>query len=365
MARTIRVLVVDDSALIRQMLVRALSMDPRIEIAGTAKTGVQAVDKARELQPDVITLDIEMPELTGLEAIPHIRKCCDARIVMLSSIDDPDTTYRALAKGAVDFISKPTGAVAASLTDLSEELLKVIKTAHRISPEQAEAALEASLEDSGDERGAGIRAGGQRPSGGQVAVCVAIASSTGGPPALERVFRGLPADLPAAYVVVQHLPAGFSASLARRLSAASELEVVEAKDGAVLEPGTAYIAPYGQHVVVAARGGRKRLLFVDDEPRHGVRPAGDLLLDSVAEVFGDKSVGVVLTGMGADGAQGALSIRLAGGDTVIQDESTSVVWGMPGSALRAGAATRVVPVGLVAAEIRRAVRARTQGSDAA
>lgn len=363
MARIIRVLVVDDSALVRQLLVMALSLDPRIEVVGTARTGVEAVEKARVLSPDVITLDIEMPELSGLEALPHLRKACDARVIMLSSLDDPDTTYRALARGAVDFIAKPSGAGSASITGLSEHLIKVIKTAYRVTPSKV-AAL--SAEDEAEPRGAtpGATRRPQKARRG-VAACVAIAASTGGPPALERVFRGLSADLPAAYVVVQHLPAGFSTSLARRLNSVSELEVMEASDGAVLTPGRAFIAPHGSHVVVTERGGTARLLLTHDAPMHGVRPAGDPLFESVARVFGERSVGVVLTGMGADGARGALAIRLAGGETVLQDEQTSIVWGMPGSALRMGAGNRVVPIGLVAAEIRRAVRACAQGSDAA
>lgn len=360
MPRTIRVLVVDDSALTRQLLTRALSMDPRIEIVGTAKTGVEAVERARELQPDVVTLDIEMPELSGLEALPHIRKHTDARVVMLSSLDDPDTTYRALARGAVDFIAKPSAGVASSMTELSEHLLKTIKTAHRVAPDRVVAALEpdAQSADAGRSRTDGVT-----PS--RIAACVGIAASTGGPPVLERIFRGLTASLPAAYLVVQHLPAGFSSSLAKRLSAAGEVRVIEAADGVALEPATAYLAPHGRHMVVEQDGSSRRIRLTDDPPMHGVRPAGDLTLKSVAHAFGNRSVGVVLTGMGADGAEGAREIRLAGGDTVVQDESTSVVWGMPSAALRVGAATRVVPIGLVAAEIRRAIRSRTHGEGAA
>lgn len=356
MPRIIRVLVVDDSALIRQMLTRALSMDPRVQIVGTAKTGVEAVERARELQPDVITLDIEMPELTGLEALPHIRKHTDARVVMLSSLDDPDTTYRALGMGAIDFIAKPSGGVASSITELTEHLLKVIKTANRVTPERAAAAMaphEGGTADVGSD-------GTDQVGGCEFAACVAIAASTGGPPALERVFAGLPASLPAAYVIVQHLPFGFSASLARRLSMAGEIEVVEAADGQPLCPGRAYLATHGRHVAVERDDTGSRIRLVDAPPMHGVRPAGDLLFKSVADAFGRDSVGVVLTGMGADGAEGAREIRLAGGDTVVQDEATSVVWGMPGAALRAGAASRVVSVGLVAAEIRRAVRMRAE-----
>ncbi len=361
MRRLIRVLVVDDSALIRQMLLRALSMDPRIQVVGTAKTGVEAIERARELNPDVITLDIEMPELSGLEALPHIRKHTDARCVMLSSLDDPDTTYRALALGAVDFIVKPAG-VASTITELTEQLLKTIRIASRISPGQAAAAA--------SERAGGPCVDGFRPDGtscsgsvakGALAACVAIAASTGGPPVLERVFSGLSESLPAAYVIVQHLPAGFSASLARRLGGDGAVRVSEAEHGEIIEPGRGYIARHGRHLVVEPSPQGVRLAYTDRPSAHGVRPAADILFESVAATFGSRGIGVVLTGMGADGAAGALRIREAGGDTVAQDEATSVVWGMPAAALRVGAVSRVVPSGLVAAEIRRAVRARSEG----
>jgi two-component system chemotaxis response regulator CheB len=366
MPRIIRVLIVDDSALIRQLLTRALSMDPRIEIVGTAKTGVEAIEQARALSPDVITLDIEMPELSGLEALPHIRKCTDARVVMLSSLDDPDTTYRALALGAVDFIPKPAAGMASSITELAELLLKTIRTAHRIDPSTAIAALQSHVaEDVGARGGDETFHPSDAPvAGAPLGACVAIASSTGGPPVLERAFAGILGSLPAAYVVVQHLPAGFSASLARRLNNAGEVRVGEAKDGDVLESGRGYVVPHGRHMIVRRDGERFVLVTSDDPPMHGVRPAADVTLMSVAEQFGERAIGVVLTGMGADGAEGALRIRKAGGDTVVQDEATSVVWGMPGAAVRAGAATRVVPAGLVAAEIRRAVRARCEAGGA-
>ncbi len=357
MPRVIRVLVVDDSALIRQMLTRALSMDPRIEIVGTAKTGVEAIERARELSPDVVTLDIEMPELDGLDALPHIRKHTDARVVMLSSLDDPDTTYRALAKGAVDFIAKPSGGVASSITELSEHLLKTIKTAHRVSPDKVLAAIRPPTEE---ERVPEQPYDRWVAAPSRIAACVGVAASTGGPPVLERVLAGLPGSLPATYLIVQHLPSGFSRSLAKRLSTAGEVPVVEAEDGLALEPGTAYLAPYGRHLLVEQNGTNRRIRLTDDPPQHGVRPAADLTLSSVARAFGDRSIGVVLTGMGADGARGAHDIKLVGGDTVVQDEATSVVWGMPGAAVRLGAATRVVPVGLIAAEIRRAVRSRAE-----
>lgn len=347
MPSTIKVLVVDDSALIRQMLTRALSVDPSIEIVGSAKTGLEAIEKAHQLQPDVVTLDIEMPELTGLEALPHIIKSSPARVVMLSSLGDSETTYQALSDGATDFLVKPSSGVARSLTELTEDLLKKIKTAYRVSPgRRSNARIQSSAEGNG---------GRTRPTGIPLSKVVAIAASTGGPPALEQVFSGLTVDLPAAYLIVQHLPAGFTHSLARRLARVTDIEVVEIEEGMSIEQGVAYLAPHGSHASVRGMNA-KRLTLEASPPVHGVRPAADPLLSSVAENYGQKAVGVVLTGMGSDGADGLMRIREAGGDTIAQDEATSVVWGMPGAATRMGAASRVVPLTAVSAEIRRAVR---------
>lgn len=353
MRSAIRVLVVDDSALIRQILTRALSMDPRIVVVGVGKTGVEAIEQAKDLQPDVITLDIEMPEMTGLEALPQIRRHSTARVIMLSSVDDPDTTYRALALGAVDFIPKPTAGMATSISELADMLLKRIRIASRINPSSAPVTASPDAACLAHETGA---------ASPELAACVAIASSTGGPPALECVFEGLSASLPAAYIVVQHLPAGFSSSLARRLDSLSAIKVVEAQDGMIIESGHAYIAPHGTHITVDATSRPARLAFNCEPSVHGVRPAADILLRSVADAFGKAAVGVVLTGMGGDGARGAVAIKRAGGDTIIQDEATSVVWGMPGTAVRLQAGKRVVPLGLVAAEIRRSIRLRSEAN---
>ncbi|MDZ4064639.1 MAG: chemotaxis response regulator protein-glutamate methylesterase [Coriobacteriia bacterium] len=352
MHSAIKVLVVDDSALIRQMLTRALSLDPRIEVVGVAQNGVEAIEKARALEPDVITLDVEMPELTGLEALPHLTRHTKARVIMLSTLDDPDTTYSALSRGAVDFLTKPKAGVASSIAELSEQLLKKIRIAYRVDPERM-AATERVFQETPPP------VVPERADKTPIALdyVVAVAASTGGPPALERVFSGLNSAIPAAFLLVQHLPAGFTASLARRLSSASDIPVLEAREGMVVRQGTAYVAPYGVHMTVT-RTDRNvcRLLLEDSEPVHGVRPAADPLFEAVARTYGERSVGVVLTGMGSDGAQGMVAIRDAGGETIVQNEETSVVWGMPGAAVKRKAAGHVVPLGLVAAEIRRTMR---------
>lgn len=352
MLRPIRVLVVDDSALIRQMLTHALALDPRIEVVGIARNGVEAIERARALEPDVVTLDIEMPELSGLEALPHLIRDTQARVLMLSSLDDPDTTYAALSAGAVDFIPKPKGGFASSLSDLADGLIKKIKTAYRIDPDKRFQISTAKL--AGRD---GADADALPAAGGPLRRLVVLAASTGGPPALEQVFTGLSPDLPAAYLVVQHLPAGFTESFARRLAKLSGLPVREGRAGTVIESGHGYIAPHGSHMVVrGVPGGRTTIGLRDLPPLHGVKPSADPLFESAAEAYGASVTGVVLTGMGQDGAAGLAAIVGAGGRTVVQDEDSSVVWGMPGAAVRRGAAHAIVPIDRVATEIRRTLR---------
>lgn len=352
MLSPIRVLVVDDSALIRQMLTHALSLDPRIEVAGTARTGIEAIEKARLLGPDVITLDIEMPELTGLEALPFIIRETNARVLMLSSLDDPETTYAALSAGAVDFIPKPKGGFATSLSDLADVLIKKIKMANRIPAEKR------TFPDDRSAQGAARATGRQGVAdSGEATRLVVLAASTGGPPALERVFSGLSPDAPVAYLVVQHLPAGFTASFAKRLGRIAGFPVIEGRQGLPVQPGMGYLAPHGTHMMVTRDEGHTATLSLSDAaPLHGVRPSADPLFLSSAAAYGPAVTGVVLTGMGQDGAAGLRAIRDAGGRTIVQDEGSSVVWGMPGAAVRQGAAQTVVPLDKVAAEIRRTVR---------
>lgn len=348
MSPSIKVLVVDDSALVRQLLCRVLSEAPDVEVVGTAATGMEAIAKARELVPDVVTLDIQMPDLSGIEALPHIVRSTPARVVMLTAVDDPDVAYEALAKGATDFVVKPKQGLASSLAGFAEVLVEKIAVASRVKPELRVPNVPPA------ERGSVQRRYSAPARGGVAVRLVGIAASTGGPPALETVFSRLAASVPAAYVVVQHLPAGFTDSLARRLSRVTDVKVSIAEPGTIVEHGVCYVAPYGAHTVVQGRA-VVRLAVQDSDALHGVRPAADPLFESMAATVAERAVGVVLTGMGADGARGLRAIRDAGGTTIVQDEQTSVVWGMPGAAVRAGAAGRVVPISQVADEIRRAV----------
>jgi two-component system, chemotaxis family, protein-glutamate methylesterase/glutaminase len=344
---TIRVLVVDDSALVRQMLTHVLSEAAQIEVVGTARNGLEALKAVAELDPDVVTLDIQMPEMDGLEALRHIVRDSTARVVMLTSVDDPDTTYRALEAGAIEFIGKPREGLATSLDRLATELVRAVRTAYAVLPERRTS-------------GAPSEARPPRPLehvSGDPQHLVVLAASTGGPLALERVFSGLRTEVPAAFLVVQHLPAGFAASFAARLSKIAGFPVVAAKDGMRVEAGSGYVAPYGTHMRVEGHpGSATRISLVDGPTLHGLRPSADPLFESAAEAYGDRVTGVVLTGMGSDGAFGLVAIRKAGGRTIAQDEESSVVWGMPGAAVRLGAAQTVVPVDRVALEVRHSLR---------
>jgi two-component system chemotaxis response regulator CheB len=266
---------------------------------------------------------------------------------MLSSVDDPDTTYRALESGAIEFIVKPHEGLASSIDRLGTELVRAVRTAYAVAPEKR--AMGAPPESPHPQ---------EAPSPSiDPRHLVVIAASTGGPLALERVFSGLRTDASAAFLVVQHLPAGFAASFAARLARIAGFPVLEAEDGARIRAGYGYVAPHGTHMRVSgAPGSVTHIRLVDGPNLHGLKPSADPLFESAAHAYGARVTGVVLTGMGSDGAYGLMTVRDAGGQTIAQDEESSVVWGMPGSAVRLGAAQCVAPVERIAAEIRRTLR---------
>jgi two-component system, chemotaxis family, protein-glutamate methylesterase/glutaminase len=363
-ASTIRVLVVDDSALLRQILLRALRDDPHIEVVGTARNGIEALEKAVALQPDVITLDIEMPELDGIEVLRRLEGHAQSRVVVLSSITDPATTYLALSLGAVEFVVKPTAGVASSADELAHTLREKIRIAYNVPPGRAAtvARMAARIASRSSAKKSASRPTLSSAPLNRPTSCVAFASSTGGPPALEVAIAPLTRALPAALVVVQHLPAGFSASLARRLSAAGEIQFREAERDMPLEAGCGYVAPPGAHLrVTTSASGVRRFELTSEPPIHRIRPAADPLFESVAEQFRSRSVGVVLTGMGKDGARGAAAIHAAGGTVIAQDEATSVVWGMPQAAAQLDAVDRMLPVDLIGETIAECVHDAVSG----
>jgi two-component system chemotaxis response regulator CheB len=359
----IRILVVDDAVVIRRLVADEFNKDPALEVVGTAANGRIALAKMTQVNPDVVILDVEMPEMDGLATLAEIRKTHPRLPVIMFSaltVRGAEATFEALARGATDYFPKPVdaGGPEAALEVIRQQLIPEIKAlcarTHGPPPTQDRPAPAARMP-------AGVvtpRRAGART--GQIEV-VAIGASTGGPNALTEVFSRLPADFPAAIVIAQHMPPVFTRLLAERLSAKFPLRVQEGASGSVLQPGHAWIAPGDHHMIVVREGTQVRLLLHQDPPENSCRPAVDVLLRSVARTFGANSLTVILTGMGQDGLRGCEAVREAGGQILAQDEATSVVWGMPGYVARAGLADQVLPLPQIGDEILRRVRSGSGG----
>ncbi|MFZ5917572.1 MAG: protein-glutamate methylesterase/protein-glutamine glutaminase [Chloroflexota bacterium] len=350
MTPRLRVLVVDDSALMRRLIADLLQADPGIEVVGTASDGIEAMAQIAALNPDVVTLDVQMPRMSGLEVLQHIMRQRPLPVVMLSGLTDPDITLTALELGAVDFVLKPSGTMSVDLYKIRDELLEKVRVAvfadlHTLShpvrpphvpiPPQFGACYPLALAVSEPDW------------------LVAVAASTGGPRALEVLVRGLPENLPAAVVIVQHMPRGFTTSLAKRLNSRSDLPVKEAEQDESVEGNRVYIAPAGRHLRLTLDQANKRVKFdLDDSPPVlGLRPAANVMMESAAQVYGRRCIGVVLTGMGSDGTRGFQVIKQHGGQTLTQDQSSSVVYGMPRSAVESGFADQVLSLSQMAGAI--------------
>jgi two-component system chemotaxis response regulator CheB len=332
MARAIRVLVTDDSAFMRRAIARMLEGEGDFEIVGTAASGEEAVEKARTLSPDVITMDVEMPGIGGLEAI---RAICANRpappIIMVSSLtrEGAETTLRGLELGATDFIPKPDSAYI-DIVKLRRELIEKVRTLGSGAIGVRARATRRALGE------------GARPPTGYA--CVAIGASTGGPIALMRLLGALPARFPLPIVIVQHMPPGFTKPLAERLAAAGALEVLEGIDGLALRPGCAVLAPAGWHLRVRKRAAVTTVMLETDNGESLHVPSVDVMTASVGKVYGAGTIGVILTGMGQDGVVGLRVIKESGGYVIAQDEESSVVYGMPRAAVVAGLADRIAPL---------------------
>ena len=352
-ARKIRVLIVDDSAFMRRAIDRLLEHQGNIEIVGHATNGVEGVQKALELRPDVITMDVEMPQLDGVSAVTEIMRAVPTSIIMLSTTttEGASTTIRALEAGAIDCVAKPSS-LSIDLQAVGERLCAAIVRARDVRPRHIRSVPRpVALQPSAP--GPRLARPGQASAN-----IVVIGSSTGGPPALTQVVPHLPADLSAGVVLVQHLPPTFTGALARRLNDLSALTVREAVDGDIVCQGTVLVAPGDYHVTIDAR----RVVHLNQAPsRHGVRPAVDVTLDSVATVYGSRATVAILTGMGKDGAAGAARVESAGGHVIVQDEATSVVWGMPRVTKEQTRHAQELPIERIAAAIARSAAQKAAG----
>ncbi|RPE74606.1 protein-glutamate methylesterase/protein-glutamine glutaminase [Vulcaniibacterium tengchongense] len=339
-ARPVRVLVVDDSALIRQLMTELLAADPGIEVVGSAADPYIARDKIKRLDPDVLTLDVEMPRMDGLTFLRNLMRLRPMPVVMVSTLTEQgaQVTLDALALGAVDVVAKPRLDVVRGLTEYAGLLAEKVKHAARA---RVRALSEAPAQPV--------------PAAAPIAYrtthrLLAIGASTGGTEAIRTVLAAMPADAPAT-LVVQHIPGAFSGAFAERLDRHSRMTVVHVEQDQPLLPGHAYVAPGGRHLRVHRSGARWHCRLGDDEPVRRHRPSVDVLFESLAEHAGANAAAALLTGMGDDGARGLLALRRAGAFTLAQDEASSVVWGMPGAAVTLGAAQEVAPLAQIAARL--------------
>ncbi len=342
--KAVRVLVVDDSAFMRHTIRKILGAEADLDVVGEARDGVEGLTKAAALRPDVITLDVEMPRLDGLAMLRTLMQRRPTPVVMLSTLTQAgaSATLEALDLGAVDFVTKPGTSRFSDLDGVRTALVRSVRAA-AISRVRARA-------QRAPRRRAAAAAPAAQGSGGAIDRLVVIGCSTGGPPALAEVIPHLPVGLKAPVVVVQHMPAGFTATLAERLHKLSALPVHEARDGELLQNDHVYMAPGSRQLEVRAD---RSLKLSDAPPVHGVRPSVDFTLGTISPQLSRRSVVAILTGMGKDGADGARRLRQQGAKVVVQDESTCTVYGMPRAVVELGAADQIVPLEKVAATIQK------------
>jgi len=336
----IKVLIIDDSALIRQVLTELLNSDPAIEVVGVAQDPLIARDKIKELKPDVLTLDVEMPRMDGITFLRNLMRLRPMPVVMVSTLTEKgaDVTFEALELGAVDFVTKPKLDVKEQLQHYAEEITAKVKIAAKANVRAiSDRAINKDVEEkySADavlEKRSGPAATKLKTTD----KIIAIGASTGGTEAIREVLVRMPPDAPG-IVITQHIPVSFSAPFAQRMDGVSAMTVYEAQDGQQIVPGHAYIAPGDRHLIVERSGARYYVRLNDGSPVNRHKPSVDVMFRSVAQCVGPNAIGAILTGMGDDGAKGLLEMKENGAPTIIQDEKSSVVWGMPGEAAKLAA----------------------------
>jgi two-component system chemotaxis response regulator CheB len=370
------VVVIDDSAFMRKVIGDLLEQDPVIQVVAKGRNGTEALELIKKWSPDVITLDIEMPVMDGLRALEQIMKEKPLPVIMLSSLTQRGTneTIRALEMGAIDFISKPSGSISLDLHKVGAEIVQKVKAAAHVKVSQiskmkevAESSLKRSYKSginscsitSTEKKTTGELRRNRMPwegtKKGRVENLIAVGTSTGGPMALQVFLKGLPRDFRGSIVIVQHMPPGFTKSLAQRLHSLCQIEVYEAENNQVLQNGHAYIAPGNYHMEVKQRtDGELYIALNQEEPRGGHRPAVDTLFESVSCIRHPAKYGIIMTGMGSDGTAGLKKLRETGVRKVIaEDESTCVVFGMPRAAIQAGTVDIVAPLHEISAQLMR------------
>jgi len=337
MKERVRVLVVDDSALMRKLIPLVLERDPEIEVIGTAMDGAFALKKIGELKPDVVTLDLEMPRMDGIETLRMIMRNAPRPVIVFSthSKEGAYSTFKALALGAIDFVAKPRDAASGHLDPIASQLIEKIKVAKKASGLKKIPSLEVEPRHPAKRKSCPV----VPPSR-----IIAIGVSTGGPNALQYLLSQIPADFPAAVVIVQHMPEGFTDMFARRLDECCALDIQEAKSGDLLIAGRVLICPGNRHMMVRRMPRGEMVVLSESQPINGHRPSVDVLFHSVAQEFGLTAVGIIMTGMGEDGAEGLGAIKAAGGMTIAQSEETCIVSGMPRAAILKGFANKVLPL---------------------
>lgn len=345
----IKVLVVDDSAFMRKVISDMISSDPNMEVVATAKNGEEALQMIVDHKPDVVTMDIEMPKMDGLTALKQIMEVRPMPVIMLSSLTTSGAveTLKALDYGAFDFITKPTSLVKVSTPEIREELLSKIRIASKIkvsrpmfTPRETARVIETDKRTSGRTKFKKL---------------IAIGTSTGGPRALQDVIPYIPKDIEAGILIVQHMPPGFTKSLAERLDSMSQIRVKEAEDGDIINAGVAYLAPGDSHIKVTKQGGQFVIKLDNGDRVSGHKPSVDALMYSIASLGDRNVIGVIMTGMGADGADGMSKLKQNRGFVIAQDEESCVVFGMPKSTIKLGVVDKVVSLSNIANEIVKAM----------